>query len=265
MTCRSEFSCVVDEPRIPATSQRGFACMDHRPYPPPTSPWIMQQTWHDLLFAHWSLPPDILRPLVPASLPVDTFDGQAWVGVVPFRMSGVRLRGTPVIPGLSAFPELNVRTYTVLDGRPGVYFLSLDAANALAVAAARTWYRLPYYTARMHCSWRTGAVVYESHRLRGDAAFRATYRPIGEVAQAPRGSLAHWLTERYCLYTEDRRGRVYRAEIHHDPWPLQPAEAAIAANTMTNPVGLRLPDMAPLLHFAERLDVVVWPLRRIRR
>lgn len=239
--------------------------MDQRPYPAPTSPWIMHQTWHDLLFAHWPLPPEVLRPLVPASLPIDTFDGQAWVGVIPFHMSGVRMRGTPGIPKLSAFPELNVRTYTVLDGRPGVFFFSLDAGNALAAAAARTWYRLPYYTARMSCSWQTGAVAYESHRLRSAAAFLGTYRPTGDVAGAPTGSLAHWLTERYCLYTVDRRSRIYRAEIHHNPWPLQPAEADIAVNTMTEPIGLRLPDTAPLLHFAQRLDVVVWPLQRLNR
>jgi uncharacterized protein YqjF (DUF2071 family) len=114
----------------------------HRPWPLPSSPWVMQQVWHDLLFAHWPLPHDLLRPLIPAQLELDRFDGQCWVGVVPFRMSGIRGRGMPALPGLSRFPELNVRTYVTHGGKSGVYFFSLDAANLPAVWVARKFYHL---------------------------------------------------------------------------------------------------------------------------
>ncbi len=226
----------------------------------------MAQQWNDLLFAHWPIPEAELRAVVPAALPIDTFDGYAWIGVVPFHMSGVRLRWLPELSSVSAFPELNVRTYTTLDGKPGVYFFSLDAANHLAVAGARLSFRLPYFYAEM--SVRTGEVIeYESRRADRSsppARFAGRYRPRGEVFRSEPGSLAYWLTERYCLYTGDRRGRVYRAEILHDQWPLQPAEADIVRNTMTRPVGIELPDTKPVLHFSERVNVVVWPPRRIR-
>src|SRR6478736_184531 len=108
----------------------------HRPWSLPDGPWTMTQTWHDLLFAHWRIRLDVMRPLVPRELEIDTFDGSAWIGVVPFRMSAVRMRGLPPVPGASAFPELNVRTYVRYGGRAGVWFFSLDAESALAVFAA---------------------------------------------------------------------------------------------------------------------------------
>jgi uncharacterized protein YqjF (DUF2071 family) len=137
---------------------------DHRPWPLPSSPWVMRQKWHDLLFMHWRIPPQTLRPLVPAALELDHFEGSAWLGVVPFRMTGVRLRGTPAIPGLSAFPELNVRTYVSAGGKPGVWFFSLDAASAIAVAAARAWFHLPYFRARMSLEAHGDEIRYQSHR-----------------------------------------------------------------------------------------------------
>ena len=206
-----------------------------------------------------------MRKVVPAALPIDTFDGQAWIGIVPFRMTNVRPRGTPAIHGLSVFPELNVRTYTVLDGKPGVYFFSLDAANHFAVAGARLSFRLPYFYARMSC--RSGEEIqYESRRAdraSGPARLVARYGPTGPVSESEPGSLASWLTDRFCLYTADRRGRVHRAEIYHDPWPLQPAEAAFSVNTMVEPIGLVLPDVSPILHFSQRLDVLIWPPHRV--
>jgi len=221
----------------------------------------MAQRWHDLLFAHWPVPEAELRRLVPASLPIDTFEGQAWVGVVPFRMTGVRAHWTPAVPGLSAFPEINVRTYVILDGKPGVYFFSLDAARWLAVMAARLSYYLPYFHARMRCSPAGHTIDYETHRLgplATSAEFVGRYWPTGDVFRAERGSLANWLTERYCLYTVDGKGRPIRGDILHAPWPLQPAEAEIERNTMAGPSGIILPNVPPLLHFARRLDVVIW-------
>jgi uncharacterized protein YqjF (DUF2071 family) len=237
----------------------------YRPYPPPRGSWLMAQTWSDLLFAHWPVPAEALRPLLPPGLPLDMFDGAAWVGVVPFRMSGVHPRFVPSIPWLSAFPELNVRTYVTRDGRPGVFFFSLDAGNRLAVALARRLFMLPYFHARMFVG-RGYEIAYLSerrHRGASPARFVASYAPSGSAAIAVPGSLAHFLTARFCLYTADGTGRLYRAEIDHLPWPLQPATATIAANTMAAAHGIALPDEAPLLHFARRLEVHVWPLRPI--
>ncbi len=235
----------------------------YRPYPPPRGPWVMAQTWSDLLFAHWPLPAAVVRPLLPAGLPLDTFDGMAWLGVVPFRMSGVHPRLLPSLPWFSAFPELNVRTYVSRDGRPGVFFFSLDAGNHLAVALARRLFKLPYFHARMLVG-RGRQVAYLSerrHRGAPPARFVATYAPSGPAAIALPGSLAHFLTARFCLYAADGAGRLYRAEIDHLPWPLQPATGTIAANTMAAAAGIALPDEPPLLHFARRLEVHVWPLR----
>jgi hypothetical protein len=221
----------------------------------------MTQTWHDLLFAHWPLLPAAMRPLVPEQLELDTFDGQSWVGVVPFHMSGVRARGTPALPGLSRFPELNVRTYVRYDGKPGVYFFSLDAANLPAVWAARHFFHLPYFYAAMTSKDVQGTIHYDSGRRGSAADFCGKYRPTKDVRLPEKGSIEHWLTERYCLYTT-HRGQVYRGDIHHQPWPLQDAEAEIKTNTVAASAEISLPATAPLLHFAKRLEVLIWPLRR---
>lgn len=242
----------------------------HRPYPLPSEPWVMTQVWYDLLFAHWPVPLTALRPVIPPALDVDTYDGQAWLGVVPFGMDRVYPRRAFPVPWLSRFLELNVRTYVKVGDRPGVYFFSLDAANPVAVELARRWYQLPYYHAQM--SLRHGRQerrVYHSFRTHAGAApaeFKGTYRPVGDVFQPLPGSLEAWLTERYCLYTVNRQGQVFRGEIHHAPWPLQPAEAEIEVNTMALPHGLRLPDQGrrpALLHFAKRLETVEWPIAKL--
>lgn len=227
----------------------------------------MAQVWHDLLFAHWPLPPENLRPLIPAGLALDTFDGRAWLGVVPFRMSGVRMRGTPAIPGLSAFPELNVRTYVSHGGKPGVWFFSLDTTNFATVIGARAWFHLPYYRAQMKLAKKDHSIVYHSRRNHAGApgaVLQARYSPTGKPFAAQPGSLDYWLTERYCLYAADSRQRVYLAEIHHRPWPLQPAEAEFAVNTMTAQLRMALPPTPPLLHFSGVQDVRVWPPRIIK-
>ncbi len=225
----------------------------------------MTQTWYDLLFAHWPVPAAALRPLVPAQLELDTYQGQAWIGVVPFGMTGIHARGLPALPGLSAFLELNVRTYVTRDGRPGVYFFSLDAANRAAVWAARRWFYLPYHYARMSLRETDGWYWYRSrriHRAVEPAEFVGRYRPVGNVFEAAPGSLDDWLTARYCLYSIDPRGRLFRGDIHHPPWPLQHAQAEIQVNTMTLPAGVRLPAVEPLLHFARKLKVLIWkPVR----
>jgi len=236
----------------------------NRPWPLPDGPWLMAQTWRDLLFAHWALDPEIVRRALPPSLPVDTFDGRAWVGVTPFELSGLRPRGGPPLPGASRFPELNVRTYTTLDAKPGIFFLSLDAANPLAVLAARRAYRLPYFRARMAIVREANAVHYSSERVSPDgdrACFIADYRPTGGVSVATPGSLEYFLTERYCLYTVDESGLALRAQIQHPPWPLQPASANLQVNTMTRPWQIDLPQARPVLHYARLQNVLIWSLR----
>jgi uncharacterized protein len=248
----------------PEFEQRILTAIAHRPWPMPTTPWIMTQSWHDLLFAHWPVDAEALASYLPVSLPLDTFDGSAWVGVVPFHMSNVAPRGVPALPWLSAFPELNVRTYVRVEDKPGVYFFSLDATNPIAVRVARRCFHLPYYLAEMTLSDRDAAIHYRSRRTAGPAAeFIASYRPIAPPVAPRPGSLEHFLTERYCLYALDGRGRPARCEIQHPPWPLQSAEAEITVNTMASAAGVRLPDAPPLLHFSKRQDVVVWPLARV--
>jgi uncharacterized protein len=242
-----------------------LADVAHRPWKMPSAPWVMTQTWHDLLFAHWPVPAAELLSRIPAGLELDLFDGQAWLGIVPFRMSNVTPRGIPALPGLSAFPELNVRTYVTRDGKPGIYFFSLDAANPLAVLAARTLFSLPYHAAEMAVTAGESWIDYRSRRKAhgARAEFAGRYRPITAPGEPQPGTLEHFLTERYCLYTTDTSQRPYRLEIHHRPWPLQVAELNVALNTMADVAGLRLPATQPLLHFSKRLDVVAWRLRRI--
>lgn len=233
----------------------------HRPWPMPDGPWIMTQSWHDLLFAHWPVAVDHVRSLLPPGLELDLYDHRAWLGVIPFHMTNVAPRGVPALPWVSAFPELNVRTYVRVGDKPDVYFFSLDAGNSLAVTAARTLFHLPYHSASMEVGHEDGFVHYHSQRTsRGaiPAEFKARYRPIGPVHTARVGSLEYFLTERYCLYTLDGTFHLKRLEIHHEPWPLQAAEAFIEVNTMAEAAGLRLPSMQPELHFARRQDIVAW-------
>ena len=238
----------------------------HRPWPLPDGPWIMTQSWHDLLFAHWPVDARDLQEKVPPGLTLDTYAGQAWLGIVPFSMTNVTPRGVPAVPLVSSFLELNVRTYVTRHDKPGVYFFSLDANSTLAVAAARKLFHLPYFKATMDVKRNVGEIRYTSARdtrIEGVAEFAATYRPIGPVQIAKPGSLEYFLTERYCLYTVDDSFRAKRLEIHHWPWPLQAAEAAIAVNTMADAAGIRLPSTAPLLHFVRRQDMVAWPMRDV--
>jgi len=222
----------------------------------------MAQSWKHLLFAHWPVPVETLRPSVPDALPIDTFAGQAWAAVTPFQVHALRLHGTPPVPYISSFLETNVRTYVTLEGKPGIYFFSLDAASSLAVAAARLLYRLPYFHAAMRIAEDGGGVAYTSERTDPDGAparFAARYRPVGPAAAAAPETIDAWLVERYRLYTVGPRGGLYAADIHHRPWPLQPVSAEIRVNTMTEPIGIELDEPA-LLHFARRQDVVFWPL-----
>lgn len=224
----------------------------------------MRQHWGKLLFMHWPIDAKLLRPLIPPQLQIDTFDGPAWIGVIPFTMWGIRASFLPPIPGTSAFHELNVRTYVTCNGIPGVWFFSLDAANRLAVWGARKFYSLPYFNARMLLEQNGNAIKYSSTRedKRGAAAsFDATWI-IGEhLPQSQPGSLEFFLTERYCLYAA-HRDEIYRARIHHHPWPLQKAELTSIESSMIESQNLSTPQGEPLLHYAEQLSVDIWPLKK---
>lgn len=242
------------------------------PRPLPSGRWAMTQRWNDLLFAHWRVQPAAITPLLPEGLQVDTFMGSAWLGVVPFWMDRIKFRGLPPIPGASSFPELNLRTY-VRDprtGTQGVYFFSLDAQNLLAVAAARTFYHLPYYWAEMRLEQRTGRdfSFYSRRRFSGQPViFSARYRGLGptrKLAESRSGSLEYFLTERYCLFSRNRAGKLVRANIHHVPWPLEDAQAEIERNDLAAAIGIDLPDEKPVLHYSRRLAVYVWPAELVR-
>ena len=238
---------------------------------------FMRMTWHDLLFMHWPVDVVSLRKLMPERLEVDTFEGQAWIAVVPFHMSGVAPVWSPNLPGMSAFPELNVRTYVrdPLDknnsGKPGVWFFSLDATNPVAVRGARWLFNLNYVDAKIRVKKRSAEndsqadwVDYSSRRRNPklQAELVMSYRPVGGLLEQ-QSDLEAWMTSRYCMYSSDRRGRILRGEIDHQPWPLQKAECNIGRNTMTDWLGVKLPDLSPMVHFSRSIDVLAWSMDRI--
>lgn len=232
----------------------------------------MRMDWHDLLFMHWKVDADQLRQHLPASLELDTWDGQAWIGIVPFRMSGVSLRWMPDLPWLSKFPELNVRTYvTGPDGYKGVWFYSLDATNPVAVRGARWLYNLQYMDAKIKFDREHGCdcgswIRYESQRThRGEPAAELSveYRPIGPVYEAARGTLLDWLTSRYSLFSADSKGQLFRGDIAHDPWQLRDAQAIVHANTMTDGIGVDISGDDPLLHFSKLTKVLAGSIRKV--
>lgn len=233
---------------------------------PPGWP-IMRQHWGKLLFMHWPIDAKLLRPRIPPQLQIDTYDGSAWIGVIPFTMWGIRASFLPPMPGTSAFHELNVRTYVTCNGVSGVWFFSLDAANRLAVWGARRFYSLPYFHARMSLQQDDASITYSSTRedSRGEPARFDARWTIGEPlpqSQSQPDSLEFFLTERYCLYSA-HRGEVYRAQIHHNPWPLQNAQLASCDSTMIAAQALPTPNSDPLLHYAEELSVDIWRLKKI--
>ena len=229
------------------------------------TPWVTAQRWNDLLFLHYALSSDVLRPLVPSVLSLDTCDDRAWLSITPFVLDQLRPHGGPSLPVISRFAELNVRTYVTYEGKPGLYFFSLDAGNLSAVWGGRIFYRLPYWKASMKVKGRgSERIEFASKREHGPkpAVFRASYGPTGDVFHAVPGSIQHFLSERYCFYTLSR-GRLYRAEIHHLPWSLQEAECEIEENSMAAVAGISLPSRPDLMNFSRELKVLVWAPERL--
>lgn len=236
----------------------------HRPWPHPATPWRLRQRWSRLLFAHWPVPAAEVQAKLPKGLQVDTFDGWAWLGVVPFAMERVRFRTvgqhSVSAPTATAFPELNLRTYvTAPDGRAGVYFFSLDAGSLLAVAGARVGFGLPYFWARMSERVDGGTVHYTSQRRFGGrhagGNFAGSFRSLG--TPAAEDDLQHFLTARYALFVR-RFGAVQIGNIHHQPWQLEQAEAEFRVNTLPESFGFTLPDRPPLLHYSHRIEMEAW-------
>lgn len=236
-----------------------------RSWPLPRHPWVMRMTWSELLFAHWQVDPNLITPLLPIGLTLDTRKGMAWIGVVPFLMSNIAPRCCPPLPKLSRFLELNVRTYVVHDGKPGVWFFSLDAENPVAVRVARATFNLPYMDATMTLEKNDSQMIaYRSNRThRGEPAakFEASYQATGEIFQAQPGTLEHWLTARYCLYSANRRNVLYRGEIDHPPWSLSIAHWNVTENSMGSPLGIDFIS-EPHLLFAQPITVRAWPATR---
>jgi uncharacterized protein YqjF (DUF2071 family) len=225
----------------------------------------MRQTWGKLLFMHWRIDENLLRPLIPSQLTIETFDGSAWIGVIPFTMWGIRASFLPPVPGTSAFHELNVRTYVTINGVPGVWFFSLDAANKLAVWGARKFYYLPYFNAQMSLDQTGNTIQYSSLRKdpRGASAeLNTTWAIGGPLPPSSPGSIEFFLTERYCLYSE-HNGEIYRSQIHHQPWPLQAAKLSSLSSSMIECHGLPTPKDDPLVHYAEELSVDIWLLKKL--
>jgi uncharacterized protein YqjF (DUF2071 family) len=240
-------------------------------WPVPNRRWTMRMNWHDLLFMHWKVNHDSLARLLPKGVEIDTFDGSPWIGIVPFRMTGVAPRYFPNIPFVSSFPELNVRTYVTVGGKPGVWFFCLEATNPIAVRVARKFFHLPYMDAKINlrrcesddqCKW-IGYDSTRSHRGEPAAKLKLEYRPIGSPFLAQPNTLESFLTARYCLYSSDPKGNIYRGEVDHAPWELRGAQAIIKNNTMTDWLNIDLPDEAPILHYAKKTSVVAWAIKKV--
>ncbi|GIO52429.1 MULTISPECIES: YqjF family protein [Paenibacillus] len=240
----------------------------HRPIPMPDGPWVMKQGWNDLLFAHWPVEEHSLLPHIPPGLELERWEGRPWISVAPFLLDPLRLRGMPPVPGTRKFLELNVRTYVNCSGKPGIWFLTLEASNPIAVAGAHMLARLPYRYARMQKSHQEGFIHYVSERDRGHgespAVWKSRYRAVNpKVYHAEPGTLVHWLTERYCLYSAGSDGELRIGEIHHLPWPLQEAGLWIEENSLTTSFGLVHDPEPALLTYTPRLEVLLWPVLKI--
>jgi len=244
----------------------------HKPRPLPPGRWAVNQRWNDLLFAHWPIPAETLASLLPEGLEADTYQGSAWLGVVPFWLDRIRIRGVPPVPGIRNFPDINLRTYVrdQYTGTPGVYCFSFDASNLLAIAVARTLFHLPYYWSEMQFEQRSEReFAFSSSRrfARGKVVFNARYRGLGPTRRTiehSAGSFEYFFSERYYLFSANRAGQPIRAHLHHVPWPLEDAEAEIDRNDLAAAIGIKLPDIEPILHYSRRLAVYVWPAELVR-
>lgn len=227
--------------------------------------WVMQQTWNNVWFIHLPVSSESLRHLIPQRLQIDTYQGQAWIGIVLFVMEGIYLRGVPV-KLFPSFPEINVRTYVTFNGKPGVFFLSLDAEHWVTYTLGKKWFRLPYFYSHIAALNENQSFTYHcvrKDRLSPPAAFNGTVTPVSDVYFSKPGTLEYWLIERYRLFSVDSKGRIYSGEIHHVPWPLQKGEGAITMNTLISPFhAAPVTDAKPIFHFSSGVNARIWNIKK---
>ncbi|MFI5391701.1 MAG: YqjF family protein [Bacteriovoracales bacterium] len=232
---------------------------DHRPWPLPPENWGWKQSWNDVLFVHYPCPKEKLSPLIPKPLDLQEFEGKSWLGIVPLRMDRVTMRPFPPIFGISNFSELNVRVYVEFQGKPGIYFLSLDTTSSLAVWIGKHLFHLPYKNAEIEIKKENEQIFFHSKRMEGEdhREFSVSYTPTPEIFESKPGTLEYFFTERYCLYTRTAKS-LFRGNVHHVPWPLQKAQAQIFSNTIF-PVQFGEPHIL----YSKGVDVLLWNLERI--
>lgn len=237
----------------------------HRPWPVPSNNWIMRQKWRNFLFMHWPVNPELVSNLIPSPLRLDTFQGYAWLGYIAFLMDGIYPRALPKLPLTRRFPEINVRTYVQYDGKPGIFFLSIDVKNWASLKIARHWYHLPYHSSNVSIEHKGTTFSFQSIRNENNRhiSFKALYKPISDVFSPEEGTLDHWLTERYCLYSRDKTSNIYCGEIHHLPWPLQKAEFEIQSNSLLSPFNINLRNTNPIAHYSGGVDALIWNIRKV--
>lgn len=237
-----------------------------RPFPIPDGPWLVTQTWNNLLFSHWPIPSKIIKEHLPSSLEVDLFDGQAWVGIIPFYVNHMRIRGLPSIPYFHAYVELNVRTYVTYKGTPGIYFFSLDANKWMHVIGAKIGAFLPYRYASMDMKEENHIIHFYSRRKHTKSEgeqLKLTYQSSSEIYLPNPDSLEYWLFERYCFFTS-RGNYLYRGDIHHDRWRVSDAKVMIHANSMASFLPHKYIESQPLVHFSRKKQVFAWALKRLQ-
>ncbi len=238
----------------------------HRPWPLPSKNWIMRQRWRNLLFSHWPIPLETLRRHIPSELEIDTYQGRAYLGVIVFMIEGIHLRGLSSLSLTPVFSEVNLRTYVHYQGKPGVFFLSLDVGDWASYTIAKRWYRLPYKKALISFQKEGQSFACQSVRkgtIDPPISFGVKYAPASEVYVPKEGTLDHWLTERYCLFSTNNGSNIYCGEIHHRPWPLQKAKADISKNTLFTPFRMEGSEGKPICHFSKGLDTLFWNIKKI--
>lgn len=225
--------------------------------------WTMTQKWEHLFFLHWMVPRDVVRPLVPEPLEVDTFGGKAWIGIILFKMHHFKLRYIPM-PYPFSFPEINLRTYVKANGYPAIFFVTLDAADPWVVHVAKRWYRLPYYQADIHFKHEGDTFQFHSRRRKREPVerFRGEFTPVSSGFPPSQGTVEHWLTERYTFFSQPSGHRhIYRGDIYHEPWTLQTARGRIDVNTMLQSYDIALPRTPDYVHYAKGVKAIIGPLR----
>jgi uncharacterized protein YqjF (DUF2071 family) len=231
----------------------------------PYEKWIMKQSWKNVFFIHLPVSAPSLRPHIPSCLDLDVYEGEPWISLVLFTIEGIYLKGIP-FSVVSAFPEINVRTYISYNKRPGVFFLSLDAKHWATYTIAKKWYHLPYYESQISVKQTNQFTSYNS--IRKDrkvvpAEFKGTLKSLSETFYSKQNSLEYWLTERYYLYSSNQGKDAFRAKIHHEPWQLQEAKAEINANTLISSMNILPLNEDPIVHFSTGTNVLISNLNKL--